>query len=466
MNDYDSDLALGLLKKQGYEQTEDESQADVILFNTCSVRQHAEDRVFNQISYLKKEKERRPELMIGVMGCMVENYKTQFFDDFPHIDLLIGTRSIRELPQAIERARNEKQKVIELSKSGFGYDLYETPRREGKFHAYLPIMTGCDKVCSFCIVPYVRGPEISRPSKEILETVKYLADQGVKHITLLGQNVNSYGRSLRAKRPPKDGSVQHRLAESNLGSEIVSASLGMLPRNDDNFSDLLANVAQVNGIEKVSFTTSHPQDAHEALFQAIRQEPKISRRFHLPLQAGSDRILALMRRDHTLAEFRTKIDRMRQLVPDISVTTDIIVGFPGETDEEFEMTRRALEEIEFDGAFIFRYSPRPHTGAARLEDTTPEDLKTKRVSALLEMQRRITQRNNQSLLGTTCQVMVTEISKKSKEEVLARNWQEKKVVFPGTANDIGRICYVKLNELVDETFRGVRPRPDPTFREI
>jgi len=423
MNDYDSDLALGLLTKEGYETTDDESVADVILFNTCSVRQHAEDRVFNQIARLKGEKLRRPELMIGVMGCMVENYKTQFFKDYPQIDLLLGTRSIRELPKAIQRVKTERRKVMELSKTGFGYDLYETPRVEGKFHAYLPIMTGCDKVCSFCVVPYVRGPEISRSSSEVINTVRELAESGVKHITLLGQNVNSYGSKLK---------------------------------DEIQFPELLQKVAQVNGIVKIDFTTSHPQDAHEALFQVIRDEKKIARRFHLPLQSGSDEILKAMRRDHTLDEYKAKISRLRELVPDISLSTDIIVGFPGETDQQYEMTRQALEAIQYDRAFIFRYSPRPHTGAARFKDGTSEGLKTKRVTALLEMQKRIRERRYRALLGQTHRVLVAAVSKKHDDEVLSHNWQENKIVFKGTAADVGSVRTVKLNELVAETFRGVR----------
>src|SRR3989338_1612700 len=196
MNDFDSDMAAGLLKKEGHEIVQDDDSADVILFNTCSVRQHAEDRVLGQLAELKGEKKKRPDLVIGVMGCMVENYKTKFFADYPHVDILIGTRSIPELPKAIETVRTERRQVLELAKTGFGYELFEMPRLEGKFHAYLPIMTGCDKVCSFCIVPYVRGREISRPLREVADEVMRLAEIGVKHVTLLGQNVNSYSSKL------------------------------------------------------------------------------------------------------------------------------------------------------------------------------------------------------------------------------------------------------------------------------
>ena len=425
MNDFDSDMAAGLLKKEGHEIVQDDDSADVILFNTCSVRQHAEDRVLGQLAELKGEKKKRPDLVIGVMGCMVENYKTKFFADYPHVDILIGTRSIPELPKAIETVRTERRQVLELAKTGFGYELLEMPRLEGKFHAYLPIMTGCDKVCSFCIVPYVRGREISRPLREVADEVRRLAEIGVKHVTLLGQNVNSYGKTVAS-------------------GESVSAD----------FATLLRAVSKVPGIEKIGFTTSHPEDASEELFQAIRDEEKISRRFHLPLQSGSDFILERMKRDHTLAEYRKKIDRMRELIPDIAVTTDIIVGFPGETDADYEATKKALADIQFDGAFIFKYSPRPHTAAARWEDSMPMDEKNRRNNELLNLQKEITKRKNQTWLGRTVKVMVEDMSKKSREEVLARTWQEKKVVFKGSGTLIGSSLRVRLEQVFDETYRA------------
>jgi len=441
MNDFDSDLAVGLLKKAGHEIVKDEESADVILFNTCSVRQHAEDRVFGQLAELKVEKKKRPDLVIGVMGCMVENYKTKFFSDFPHVDLLIGTRSIPELPKAIEQVRTEKRQVMELAKAGFGYDFYEMPRMEGKFHAYLPIMTGCDKVCSFCIVPYVRGREISRPLREVVDEVRRLADAGVKHVTLLGQNVNSYAS--------KDGGSVGDTALPSLRAGAMASK-----ENHGMFADLLRAVAKIEGIEKIGFTTSHPQDAYEELFQAIRDEEKISRRFHLPLQSGSDFILGRMKRDHTLAEYRKKIDRMRELIPDIAVTTDIIVGFPGETEKDYKETEKALADIQFDGAFIFKYSPRPHTAAAQWEDNTPISEKNRRNNDLLNLQKEITRKKNQTWAGRTVKVMVEDMSKKSREEVLARTWQEKKVVFKGDASLIGSTMQVRLKEVFDETYRA------------
>jgi len=330
-NDHDSRVAESLLGKAGYQLTDHVNRADVIIFNTCSVRQHAEERVFGQLTQLKPVKKKKPGLLIGVMGCMVENYREKFFADFPHVDFLIGTRSVRELPRAIERAGAERKKVMELAKSGFGYELYEYAKLDGEIHAYLPVMTGCDKVCSFCVVPYVRGREISRAPEEILDEIRRLADGGIKHVTLIGQNVNSYGNRPGTGMP---------------------------------FARLLREAAGIDGIEKIGFTTSHPQDAGEELFLAIRDHAKISRRFHLPLQSGSDKILKKMRRGHTLAEYCDKINRLRELVPDISITTDMIVGFPEETGEDYELSRQAMKEIQFDGAFIFKYSPRSHTIAA------------------------------------------------------------------------------------------------------
>lgn len=440
MNDYDSDLALGLLKKHGFSAAKTEQDADVVLFNTCSVREHAEDRVFNQIKELRLLKERRPDVLIGVMGCMVENHKTKFFDDFPQVDLLIGTRSIQDLPQAIEKARSEKIKVSEIKRSGFGYDLYETPKIDGKFHAFLPIMTGCDKVCSFCIVPYVRGPEISRTSREVIDEVKRLADFGVKHVTLLGQNVNSYNGS----------------GAKDVGAQFIAPIQSGVINHAPTFSDLLISISEINGIEKISFTTSHPEDAHERLFQTIADHPKISRHFHLPLQSGSDEILARMRRDHTLSEYRVKIDRMRELIPDLSITTDIICGFPGETLDHYEMTKKAVQDIEFDGAFIFKYSARPHTGAARYEDHISDEEKTRRVTELLSIEKKIMKKRNEPYLGRTFRVLISEPSQKSKAELLAHTWHNKKVIVKGEHSEIGSIVNVRLTELINETFRTER----------
>jgi len=422
-NDYDSRVAESLLGKAGYQLTDHVNRADVIIFNTCSVRQHAEDRVFGQLTQLKAAKKKKPGLLIGVMGCMVENYREKFFADFPHVDFLIGTRSVRELPRAIERAGAERKKVMELAKSGFGYELYEYAKLDGEIHAYLPVMTGCDKVCSFCVVPYVRGREISRPSEEILDEIRRLADGGIKHVTLIGQNVNSYG--------------------SRTG-------MGM------SFAGLLREAVKIDGVEKIGFTTSHPQDAGEELFLAIRDHEKISRRFHLPLQSGSNDVLKRMRRGHTLPEYRAKIDRLRELVPDISVTTDMIVGFPGESLEDYELTKKAMREIRFDGAFIFKYSPRSRAIAAKWKDDVSPAEKDRRVNELLKLQRGITKSENESLLGQTCRVMIEAVSKKSGNEVSARTWQERKVVFEGDASEIGSIVTVRLNELSSETFRAER----------
>lgn len=440
MNDYDSELALGLLSKNGYESTADTKLADLVLFNTCSVRQQGEDRVFGQLSQLKKTKRERPDLMIGVMGCMVESYKERFFADYPHVDFLIGTRSIKELPETIAKVRSERKQIAQLSSAGFGYELFESPRITGKIHAQLPIMTGCDKVCSFCIVPYVRGREISRAPEDILHQVRQYAAMGIKCVTLLGQNVNSYASKLGP------GTEKRSIVRGKPTAE-----------GENNFAVLLENVCKIDGIERVSFTTSHPQDAYEELFQVIRRNPKISRRFHLPLQSGSDRILARMKREHTLAEYRVKVDRMRELIPDITITTDIIVGFPGEEEADFQMTRDALDQIKFDGAFIYRYSPRPHTAAALWDDIIPDEEKLRKVTELLTRQKAIAREENLKWLGRTVKVMIEEPAKRNSKEVLARSWSEKKVVLAGDLEkEMGSVIEVKLTELIDATFRAER----------
>lgn len=426
MNEYDSQVAEGILRHQGFELTADEREADIVLMNTCSVREHAEDRVYGRLGMLRKTKRERPELIVGLMGCMVEEHREKLFQRFPQLDLMIGTRNIKELPALIEEVTRNRKQVARIKQDGISIEYTDLIHRTSRFHAWLPIMTGCDKVCTFCIVPLTRGAEVSMPAREVYREASRLVSEGVKWITLLGQNVNSYKGTV-----PQEGD-----------SPQIS------------FPQLLERLCQIEGLERISFTTSHPSDATEELFQVIAQNPKISRRFHLPLQSGSNRILKRMKRLHTYEEYKQKIDRLRELVPDISITTDIIAGFSGETEEDHESTRRALEEIRYDGAYIFKYSVRPATPAARLPDDVPQEVKEQRNGELLRLQRTISLEKNKAWLGRTVEIFVEDRSAKNESQLLGRSVQEKKVIFSGPQNLIGTFQSVALLDVKNETFVG------------
>jgi len=424
MNVYDSEVALGFLKGIDCHPVTREEDADVILFNTCSVREHAETRVYERLHYLKKAKAARPNLVIGLLGCMVEEHREKLFDRFPHLDLLCGTRNLRDLPQLVSEVQEKRTQAVRIKREGLGIEYLETAVRNSEIHAYLPIMTGCNKSCTYCIVPFTRGPEVSMAAREVYRETERLVGEGVKHITLLGQNVNSYGKD----QP-----------------------------DEPSFSRLLSILNDVEGIERISFTTSHPEDAVAELFESIRDCKKVSRRFHLPLQSGSNRILKRMKRLHTLDEFREKVDHLRRLVPDISLTTDIIVGFPGERDEDFLATQEMLKTIRFDGAFIYKYSERPGTPAVKLKDDVPFEVKKRRNQELLDLQNKITEENNQAMIGQRCRVLVEHPSMKNDKELLARSSQDKRIVL--SAQDsrnikIGDVVAVQTTSLIGDTFRA------------
>ncbi|MBI4394915.1 MAG: tRNA (N6-isopentenyl adenosine(37)-C2)-methylthiotransferase MiaB [Candidatus Omnitrophica bacterium] len=358
MNEYDSQVARGFLEAAGFEVIGEGNGSDVYLMNTCSVREHAEDKVYSRLGKLSKIKKTKPEIIVGLMGCMVEEHKEKLFRRFPDLDFMVGTRNIKELPSLIEEVLRTRKQVAQIKRDGISIEYTDLIKRDNAFHAWLPIMTGCDKVCTYCIVPVTRGREVSMPAREVFREASRLVSEGVKHITLLGQNVNSYH-----------------------GEKSVS------------FPQLLEMLCQIERLEQISFTTSHPHDATEELFQVIARNPKISRHFHLPLQSGSDRILKRMKRLHTYQDYKAKIDRLRELVPDISITTDMITGFSGETEEDHKATKRALEEIRFGGAYLFKYSLRPGTPAAKLPDDIPMDVKKRRHHELLEIQKRISNKD-------------------------------------------------------------------------
>ncbi len=446
MNEYDGQVAVGILGHEGFQITPDESQADVVLMNTCSVREHAEERVYSRLGMLGKAKRQNPHLIVGLMGCMVEEHRENLFRRFPQLDLMVGTRNIKELPTLIKEVEKNRRQVARIKQDGISIEYTELIQRTSKYHAWLPIMTGCNKVCTFCIVPITRGAEVSMPAREVYREASRLVGEGVRWITLLGQNVNSYmGRSPI----PMIGDRKHL---SNLTFE--RADVNSYNGEGVSFPALLEMLCQIEGLERISFTTSHPSDATEELFQVIARQPKISRRFHLPLQSGSDLILKRMKRLHTYIDYRKKIERLRELVPDISVTTDIIAGFSGETEEDYQATYRALEEIRYDGAYIFKYSVRPGTPAGKLPDDVPFTVKEDRNHELLALQKKIMAEKNRSWVGRSTEVFVEGPSPKRPEELIGKTPQEKKAVFRGSKELIGTFQKVTLLDVKDETFLG------------
>ena len=448
MNAYDSQMAAGILEKSGFEvfaESEDGGlwkylarhlsplpsgaavdqslRPDIVLMNTCSVREHAEERVWGRLGILGKEKKENPDLIIGLMGCMVEEHREKLFKRFPYLDFMVGTRNIKDLPEMIRHAERTRKQASKIKQDGLSIEYSEFTKRDSPFHAWLPIMTGCDKVCTFCIVPKTRGSEVSMPSREVLREAQRLVEDGVKWVTLLGQNVNSY----------RGG-----------GTESVT------------FPQLLEKLSAIKGLERLSFTTSHPQDATEELFRVISNNPKISRRFHLPLQSGSDRILKKMKRLHSFEEYQAKIDRLRALVPEISITTDLIVGFPGETEEDHQETKGALEKCQFDGAFIYKYSVRPGTPASKLTDDVPEEVKSRRHLELLTLQRQITEKRSRALLGKISTVFVDGRQTDSPAEQVGRTDQDRRVIFGSEEDLAGKFIRVEFTGLYHETFRGRR----------
>jgi len=422
MNVRDSEEVTGLLLQKGYALVESENQADVILFNTCSIREHAEDRVWSNVGALREVKKQRPELIIGVMGCMAKAQNEKIFKRMPHVDFISGPAQLYEVPELIESIYEERrpmQAIQEKRRSEFQTISYHT----GKISALVTIMEGCDKVCSYCVVPYTRGPEVSRPPEQVIAEVGKLAGQGFREVMLLGQNVNSYGR---------------RLPEDRLGSSRPVT-----------FPELLVQVNKVPGIERVRFITSHPWDAVEELFDAMRDLPRVCEHLHLPVQSGSDRVLERMRRGYTAEEYLKKLELLRARVPEVAVTTDLIAGFPGETEEDFEATVRLVEAARFDSAFIFSYSPRPFAAASRWEDDVPGEVKDRRLQILLALQERISREEGERVIGTTVEVMVEELG-------MGRTRTNRKAYFQDNGAKPGELVKIRVKSVRGHSFMGER----------
>lgn len=436
MNKYDSELVAGILVTHGYEQATSIEKADVVLVNTCSVRQHAEDRVRGRLNALRVLKNRNGKVVFGVLGCMAERLGSEIIKTQPFIDFTLGPDSYRKLPQVLSslsapKVHNDSSDTIQGEQQDIAQDddivdEYETygnilPRRVPGVSAWVAIMRGCDNFCSYCIVPYVRGRERSRPAAGVVREVEQLAQQGFVEVTLLGQNVNSYN----------DGKHE--------------------------FADLLVKVAAVPGIERVRFATSHPKDLSDKLIEAIACTPQICNHIHLPVQAGSDTILNAMNRNYTRNQYLKLVGRIRKSIPDISLTTDIIIGFPGESEEDFKHTKNLVEQVQFDSAFVFKYSPREGTAAAALPDTVPEQEKINRLQEINAIQKRITLKRNEKLVGKKVEILVEGPSKKSDKDAMGRNQTNKIVVFPNGSQHVGELLQVEIIGTAGHTLFGKLP---------
>lgn len=413
MNVRDSEIMSGLLDSMGYCATDKPEEASVILFNTCSVRHSAENKVYGKLGEISVLKRRNPDLIIAFGGCMAQLPEVQARLKKIGVDVVFGTHNIHELPYLIEEARQTKSQVFRVwDKEGNVEENLPSIRREG-ISAFVNIMYGCNNFCSYCIVPYTRGRERSRGYKDIIQEVRELAEQGYREVTLLGQNVNSYGRGLDEKF---------------------------------DFADLLAMTAEVEGIDRVRFTTSHPKDMSDKLIETIAANRVICEHIHVPLQAGSDRILKRMNRGYTREHYLELTNRMRERIPGVAITSDLIVGFPGEEDEDFADTLDMVEKVRFDAAFTFMYSPRRGTKAADFTDQVPLEVKKARLSKLNLIQYRIAREINQSLEGKIEEVLVEGPSKTDKTKLTSRTRTNRIVIISGSEDLIGKIIPVKIVE--------------------
>jgi tRNA-2-methylthio-N6-dimethylallyladenosine synthase len=424
MNEYDSDKMADVLREShGYELTADAEEADLLLVNTCSIREKAQEKVFSELGRWRPLKERRPGVMIGVGGCVASQEGDGISKRAPFVDVVFGPQTLHRLPELIDDARARKMPVVDITFPEIEkFDCLPEPRADGPT-AFVSVMEGCSKYCSFCVVPYTRGEEISRPLDDVVAEAVTLAKQGVREINLLGQNVNAF------RGPMHDGQIA-------------------------DLATLIYYVAAIDGIERIRFTTSHPVEFTDSLVQAYAEVPKLASYLHLPVQHGSDRVLSRMKRGHTVLEYKQKIRKLREARPGLSLSSDFIVGFPGETDDDFEALMNLVAEIGFDQSFSFIYSPRPGTPAASLEDDTPMALKKQRLQIL---QARINQQAmeiSEAMVGTTQRVLVEKTSKKDVNQVAGRTENMRWVNFDAEPSCIGEFADVLITEALPNSLRG------------
>lgn len=424
MNEYDSAKMLDVLNdSDGMELTDNPDEADVLLLNTCSIREKAQEKVFHQLGRWRKIKEKNPNVIIGVGGCVASQEGEALQKRAPVVDVIFGPQTLHRLPELVAKAKSTNKFVIDTSFPEIEkFDRLPEPVAEG-VSAFVSIMEGCSKYCTFCVVPYTRGTEISRPFDDIIAEIAKLAEQGVREINLLGQNVNSYRGEMH------DGEM---------------ADLAML----------IHYVAAVEGIDRIRYTTSHPVEFSDSLIQAYAEVPELVDHLHLPIQSGSDRILAAMKRGHMAVEYKQKIRKLREVRPNISLSSDFIIGFPGETDKDYEDTMKLIEDIGFDKSFSFIYSARPGTPAASFEDDVPMAVKKMR---LYRLQQRITemeQEISKKMVGTVVKVLVEKVSVKDEKQVAGRTENNRIVNFDGDKSLIGNFAEVEITEAQPNSLRG------------
>jgi tRNA-2-methylthio-N6-dimethylallyladenosine synthase len=424
MNEYDSaKMADVLAASHDLELTDREHEADVILINTCSIREKAQEKVFSQLGRWKQLKQDNPSVVIGVGGCVASQEGQAIIDRAPMVDLVFGPQTLHRLPAMLDAVRDTGRAAVDVSFPEVEkFDNLPEPGAQGGT-AFVSVMEGCSKYCTFCVVPYTRGEEVSRPFDDVIAECAVLADKGAREINLLGQNVNAY------RGPMHDGTL---------------ADLALL----------IHYVAAIDGIERIRFTTSHPVEFSQNLIDAYGEVPKLANFLHLPVQSGSDRVLALMKRGHTVLEYRQKIRRLREKRPDISLSSDFIVGFPGETERDFEDTLMLIRELDFDQSFSFVFSPRPGTPAASLPDELPLAVKKERLQRLQQLVDSQAARISRQMVGTKQRILVEGHSRKSKRQLAGRTENNRVVNFDGPANCIGRFVDVVITEALSHSLRG------------
>ncbi len=427
MNVADSEQMANLLAGE-YMVTDRPEEADLYLINTCAIRKKSEEKVRSLLGSLKVLKHQRPWMILGVGGCVAQQEGERLLAAVPHLDLVFGTHGIYRLPDLVRRASRERQVDVSLEP---GFPAVRPRRRQpGPVQALVPVMQGCNNFCSFCVVPYVRGREYSRPPAEIVAEVREFLKNGGQEVTLLGQNVNSYGRGL--------------------GEGVT-------------FPRLLRDLAELPGLTRLRFATSHPKDLSDELIALFGELPPLCESLHLPVQSGSDRILAAMNRGYTRQQYLAKVEKLRSIQPDLSLSTDIIVGFPGETEADFQDTLDLVQEVAFHQAFCFKYSPRPQTKAATLPDQVPEEVKAERLTRLLDLQNRLTLAANQGFLGQVREVLVERESKRSSAELCGRLRTNQVVNFSGPRELLGRLVQVKITEAHPHSLKGQWAAESPTL---
>jgi tRNA-2-methylthio-N6-dimethylallyladenosine synthase len=435
MNEYDSEKMADILHaRNGFEQVADPAEADVILFNTCSVREKAQEKVFHDLGRAREIKAQRPGVLIGVGGCVASQEGASIIDRAPCVDLVFGPQTLHRLPEMIERRLSSGQPQVDISFPAIEKFDNLPPARVDGASAFVSVMEGCSKYCSYCIVPYTRGEEISRPLEDVLVDVAELARRGVREVTLLGQNVNAWRGPFEADG---DGDADEEA--------------------DGDFADLLDHVCEMPGIERVRYTTSHPREFSDRLVDAHARLPKLAAHVHLPVQSGSDRVLAAMKRGYTVLEYRSIVRRLRRACPQVSITSDFILGFPGETDADFQQTLQLAESMAFDGSYCFAYSARPGTPAAALADDVPPDRKNARVRELQALVDATAAAVSQSMVGSRQRVLVSGTSRRDPGELAARTSNNRVVNFAGAPRLIGHMIDLEITEARAHTLRGVVP---------